>query len=347
MRWSRRRERWRSYYRHGVKGDGRTRETHALSKSMILVMGFTSNVKNRIDGKKYLISTAEDKKGGWQTAVLRHRLFGIPDLLHPAMFIGAPDEEYARQVHARVEKIVAELPLSKWESAKWKLFEEILDNAFPEADVNADDDQGTTLTVAERSRFFSRLSPDAESRLNNEAKNQDSLVIVLAALIIRIALDDTVNEFELIDPEDKQPSDERKGLFAFEQMAFALHCIGRFAFTDETVKQREAFMDDLVFAVSAWLWQIAAFDVAGDRFGRFFATEYNQRADEYAEYSWNDVKDGPVANEVGWQYGKKLLKIVAPEKDALKVAALGNIALRSVARQIPLAQEVIEKYEQD
>jgi hypothetical protein len=80
-------------------------------------MGFTSNITNRIDGKKYLISTAEDKKGGWQTAVLKHRLFGIPDLLHPAIFIGAPDEEYARQVHARVEQIVAELPLTEWESA--------------------------------------------------------------------------------------------------------------------------------------------------------------------------------------------------------------------------------------
>jgi hypothetical protein len=52
-------------------------------------MGFASDITNRIDGKKYLISTAEDKKGGWQTAVLKYRLFGIPDLLHPAMFIGA------------------------------------------------------------------------------------------------------------------------------------------------------------------------------------------------------------------------------------------------------------------
>src|SRR6266852_3677696 len=100
-------------------------------------MGYTSDITNRIDGKKYLISTAQDKKGGgWQTAVLKHRLFGIPDLLHPAMFIGAPDEEHARQVHARVEEIVAELPSSEWESAKWGLFGEVLDKAFPEPDVS-------------------------------------------------------------------------------------------------------------------------------------------------------------------------------------------------------------------
>lgn len=308
-------------------------------------MGFTSDITNRIDGKKYLISTAEDKKdGGWQTAVLKHRLFGIPDLLHPAMFIGAPDKEHAREVHARVEKIVAELPLSEWESAKWELFEEILDDVFPEIAVSAPDSEGTVLTAIERARFFSLLSTDAESRLDDQAK-QDSLVIVSAAGVIRLALDGAAAEF--IAPEVKQPSDEKKGMFAFEQMAFALYCIGRFAFTDATLKKRDAFMNELVVSVGALLWQIAAIDIAANRFEDFFITECNQRVEEYAAYSWQEGEDSPAANTVGWQHGKKLLQIVTPEKHALKVAALGNIALRNVERLIPLVQEVIEKYEPD
>jgi len=263
-------------------------------------------------------------------------------LLHPAMFIGAPDEEYARQVHARVEQIVAELPLAEWESAKRELFEEIWASEFPEADANTHAAQMTPLTAEERSRLFSRLTQDAESRLGNEGK-QDSLV-VMAAGIIRAALDDDVIEF--IDPEDKQASEEEKGLFAFEQMTFALHCIGRFAFTNATAKKRQAFMDDVVFCVGALLWQIAAFDVAEDRFAPFFATEYNRRADEYDAYPWNpEEKDCP--SDVGWEHGKKLLKIVTPEQDAIKVAALGNVALRSAERLIPLVQEVIEKYQPD
>jgi hypothetical protein len=56
------------------------------------------------------------KDGGWQTAVLKYRMFGVPDLLHPAMFIGALDEERAREVHAGVERIVSELPPSEWEA---------------------------------------------------------------------------------------------------------------------------------------------------------------------------------------------------------------------------------------
>ena len=158
-------------------------------------MGYTSEVTNRIDGKKYLISTAADKNGrGWQTAVLKLGLFGIPDLIHPAMFIGALDEEHARQVHARVEEIVAELPLTEWESTKWQLFEEILDNAFPEADSSTHEAQMATLTAAESSQFFSRLSPAAASRLGNEMK-QDSLVTILAAGVIRMALESKVTEF--------------------------------------------------------------------------------------------------------------------------------------------------------
>jgi len=63
-------------------------------------------------------------------------------------------------------------------------------------------------------------------------------------------------------------------------------------------------------------------------------------------HPWNpEEKDSP--RDVGWEHGKKLLKIVTPEKDAIKIAALGNIALRSVERLIPLAQEVIETYELD
>jgi len=85
-------------------------------------MGYTSDITNRIDRKKYLISTAADKDGrAWQTAVLKRRLFGIPDLLHPSMFIGALDAEHARQIHARVEKIVAELPSSEWEALRYSV----------------------------------------------------------------------------------------------------------------------------------------------------------------------------------------------------------------------------------
>jgi hypothetical protein len=304
-------------------------------------MGYTSDITNRVDGKKYLISTAADKKGrGWQTAVLKRKLFGIPDLLHPAMFVGALDEEHARQVHAQVESIVAELPSSEWESAKWKLFSEIVDNAFPEADAT-DEAQMATLTGQERSRFLSRLTPTSASRLGTD--EEENLLIALAAGIIRLAVEDEITH---IVAEKEKPSDEMKGLFAFEKITFDLFCIGRFAFTKHTVQKREPFMDDLVYAVGALLCRIAGFDLNEDRFKVFFVTEYNTRMDEFASYPWNrEEKDS--SRDVGWEHGKKLLKILTPEKDAFKVAALGNMALRGVERLIPLAQEVIEKYEQD
>lgn len=77
--------------------------------------------------------------------------------------------------------------------------------------------------------------------------------------------------------------------------------------------------------------------------------------DDQAALQFGHGSDDGKYHASGWRrcieatrkYCKKLLKIVTPEKDAIKVAVLGNLALRGVERLIPLVQEVIEKYEQD
>ena len=98
--------------------------------------GYVTEVKNTTNGKKYLISTAEDKQaGGWQTAVFEMPPSGPPDVFNPAMFTGAPDEEHARRVHTRVEEIVAKLPSADWDCAKWALVKETLDAGFPESNA--------------------------------------------------------------------------------------------------------------------------------------------------------------------------------------------------------------------
>jgi hypothetical protein len=172
-------------------------------------MGYTSNIKNRIDGKKYLISTAEDKKGGgWQTAVLKHRLFGIPDLLHPAMFVGALDEEHARQVHARVEKIVAELPSSEWESAKWELVNEVLD-ATQGLDRESSPDLSTLailrgqaaeaiLSALTRDQPLAVYAPEFETRLG-EYKEEGARDLVRMGYRLRLA------EFKVMRGQDFVP----------------------------------------------------------------------------------------------------------------------------------------------
>jgi hypothetical protein len=172
-------------------------------------MGYTSDIRNRIDGKKYLISTAEDKKaGGWQTAVLKHRLFGIPDLLHPAMFVGAVDEEHARQVHARVERIVAELPSSEWEGAKWELVTEVLD-ATQSFDRESGPDLSTLailrgqaaeaiLSALTRDQQLSVYAPEFETRLG-EYKQEGARDLVRMGYRLRLA------EFNVMGGQDFVP----------------------------------------------------------------------------------------------------------------------------------------------
>ena len=82
---------------------------------------------NRINGNMYMISTTVNPEGYWETAVFESRPLGI-------MYLGGPDERCALRVHARVEKIVAELPLTEWEPAQSALFEEMGNDSFLEAD---------------------------------------------------------------------------------------------------------------------------------------------------------------------------------------------------------------------
>lgn len=113
----------------GVPGDYNSHEWGSHSQTECgNAMGFTSEIVNKANGKRYLISTAEDKQsGGWQTAVFERKQFGLPHLFHPDMFLGAFDRDHARQVHSHVEEIVATLAPTEWQSAKWKFVKDTLD----------------------------------------------------------------------------------------------------------------------------------------------------------------------------------------------------------------------------
>jgi hypothetical protein len=155
-------------------------------------------------------------------------------------------------------------------------------------------------------------------------------------------LSENVNGF--LGPGEAVPTEETKGRVAFEELMFTLQCVGRFAFSRQTVHKRDAFMDDLASSVQAVIWRMAAFDIEEGRFGRFFSDEYNARADEYEQYRWETDAGQSLRNTLPWEYGKKLLTLIAPSKDALRVTMFGTLALRSVERLIPIVQEVIENY---
>jgi len=103
-------------------------------------------------------------------------------------------------------------------------------------------------------------------------------------------------------------------------------------------------MDAFASAVQAVLWRMAAFDVEEERFVHFFADAHNARADEYERYGWETAVGESLRNTLPWEYGKKILRIITPAKDALRTTMLGTLVLRSVEGLVPIVQEAILNY---
>ena len=284
-------------------------------------MGFTSDITNRIDGKKYLISTAGDKKdGGWQTAVLKYKLFGIPDLLHPAMFIEAPDEEHARQVHSRVEKIVSELPSNEWEAAKWELFKQIMDKAFPDPDVSTHETSRSTGMGG---------WPDFRGVSNTE----EVLCEKARAITLLIEMDwETGITLAAGFKENPEYSEVRLGegqarRVRAEAVAVLLRMVDETAFAFLDSEKRATLMAELVACVT---------DMLANK-GGLPASEFTELlCERYAEYAhfrkWvADVNEAQKNTLLG-EYANKIGAIVNIERHAAFNAMLINLHLRSFER---------------
>ena len=76
--------------------------------------GFVSKFKNQFSKKKYLISTAYDKKGYWSSGVFTINLLGIPDLFHPLVSIIRNNQDEAKNVHSQLARIVETFPEIEW-----------------------------------------------------------------------------------------------------------------------------------------------------------------------------------------------------------------------------------------
>jgi len=205
----------------------------------------------------------------------------------------------------------------------------------------------SNLTKAERSSFFARLPqavvPDAHALA---APEPPSLLFVLACGIVRLALDRFGKMgADFNSPGEAEPSEEAKGLASFESILFTVQCTERFGFLEETVYKRDAFMDDLTFAVHAILREIAASDLEQRRFFLFFIDEYNARGDESSRCKWESADEESRWNTFPYEYGKRLMNILWQRIDPYRLAGLVAMELDSVAGLVPLAKAVIEKYE--
>jgi hypothetical protein len=76
--------------------------------------GFSSQVRSKIDNKKYIISTAKDPSGHWQTAIFKVNFLGYSNPFKPLQFWISSIIEEAEKKHSKVEEPVENYQIEEW-----------------------------------------------------------------------------------------------------------------------------------------------------------------------------------------------------------------------------------------
>jgi hypothetical protein len=79
--------------------------------------GPVARVVNAAEGGKYVVSTARNTYGVWETAVFEEDSLGLPKLGSPLLVLNSRSKRRARAVHSRVTNVVASHPRQEWEKS--------------------------------------------------------------------------------------------------------------------------------------------------------------------------------------------------------------------------------------
>ena len=259
-------------------------------------MGLVSNVKNTINGKKYLISTALVNEHRWETAVFERNLFGFPKMSHPLMLVSASNEHQAQSLHSQVEKIVAQINPAEWNSPEWTPTQDQFDAAPSPVATTEDSSQ---LWVYFRGKLNTK--PVLEEKAN---------------MLLKLTIDQINNTYELImvhvshiygRPEIRTGEDESWRTYA-EIGALILCLINPIAFKFLGSKNRDVFMCILDAGVTSAL---ESKGVAPE----YFHVLIHKRIVEYANYEWLSEKEF-------WEFGNKITTILNLGPDPLLKALI-------------------------
>jgi hypothetical protein len=249
-------------------------------------------------------------------------------VLHPAMFVGARDEEHARQVHAHVEEIVAALSPAEWQSAKWALVKDVLDAmdvSHPEPSVVLSSPARSQGSPEENgghpwATFHGR--PNTEIVLCEKAKVVSSLIELLwdAGLVLAAPFTDTLDA-----PHVRLREEEARRVLA-ETAVLLIRIVDESAFGTLSPEGQDTFMDELDICVGQ------ALENKGVE-PSFFADLLSQRLPEYARYrKWIPEGDEGTGDTLFWEFGKKIGAIVGLKEHAGFNIELSILLLKGVNR---------------
>jgi hypothetical protein len=273
-------------------------------------MGYSSDVTNTVNGKKYLISTAFHRgTGKWETAVLERKLFGIPNFLYPTLRIIAQDEHQARFIHGRVEEIVSQRAPHEWDSAERALVNHDLDT--PTSRVPTTEDASPVWGYFRGKKNSNLVLEEKANAVTTLVANNCNFGLKLASAM--------KNEW----PESGLGEEEARQTQA-ETAAFLLSVINPTAVKFLGSKNKDVFMRALFVGVTREL------QVKGVK-PRSFEELLRKRIEEYAQYrEWIPEKDESAKDTLFWEYAKKIAIILNIGPDAIFNVLLTNQLLEAL-----------------
>jgi len=282
-------------------------------------MGYSSDVTNKIDGKKYLISTVKQRSGRagwWETAVMKRSLFGIPNMFRPILRVIAREERQAQHVHGRVVEIVTQRAQAEWESAKWTLMNDDPEPAPAPAPSDIVEGKSTTGDIAHVLEYF-RGKPNTKAVLEEKAKVVTILITSNCdyGSALASALKDNNPAIRLGEGQERE---------AFAETAVVLlSVLDRTAFQFMGM-ERDPFMDALEAGVARALQDKG---MAQDTLGELLSRRY----EEYAHYlKWLPDEGESASGTLFWEFSKKIATTLNVGPDPVFNLNLTNGLLQAI-----------------
>jgi hypothetical protein len=282
--------------------------------------GLSSKIKNRIDGKNYILSTAKDPRGEWHLAVCRI-VWEIPhiylkvDALHPIRVASSKTFEEAEWRHLETEDFVTRWPEQLWRNSSFGK------ETGPAARIDIIAEYLDSIKKSETIQMESVR----KIWLSWEGKPNDTTILQEKAIVLAKILTDKISShikgFAELENEttgsDAKVKDKNVvlGEVTVEITSIYLSYVNRYIFSNLSKCNLDIFLKyfqtELIESILVRYYKEIA-----DTMQEPLVADINNRLNYYATLPFNENSNGSPIGTLMWEFAENVAKIVGKAKNA-------------------------------
>lgn len=300
--------------------------------------GISSKIKSKIDGRKYIISTAKDPHEYWQLAVFKV-LWEIPYVYgkthhEPLRISNFRTFEEAEFRHFEMEDFVTNYPIEFWQNSSFS----------KEQDITAKADMITEYLDSLKQSEEKQKEIIKKMWTTFEEKPYDQKILRRKALLLAPILEHSIsieveNILEIGNSDAKSVTRTLKknfispGELFVEIASVYLSFIDRFAFSVLSSKSREVFIDTLQDELIA-LSLLKHYGENADIIMGAFISDLNTSIEKYGSLPFMKNGNESPKGTVMWEFANNVGRIIGIEKHAL----FKELVMHKIIRDISILQ---------